>query len=376
VTNVLIPTQAGDRHATSVAHALRAQGNRAVLWYGSDYPTRQTASISLGDRSVCQWEVSGTGVDIGRTPFDVVWQRRRSRAVLPNEIHSADRAAAERECNAFTDALWELIEPGALWVNPNVGRARARHKPLQLLEAVRAGLSTPPTLCSNDPERIREFMASHKRGVIYKAFLPAHWITHDGGACAFTAVLTPDDLPSDDILRLTPGIFQPRIEKDYELRSTYVGDYCATAKLLSQKNEASMVDWRASFGDLAVERSSLPAEVDSACRRLMRRLEIVFGCFDFIVTPRGEHVFLEINEMGQFLWLDEANDEFDLFGAFCHFLGDGYCGSDWQPGPTTLKFRDFKHASAVEEEALHVPSANCFSVDETDPVFSPSGGTD
>ena len=41
-------------------------------------------------------------------------------------------------------------------------------------------------------------------------------------------------------------------------------------------------------------RTGLPPDVEQACRRLMRNLGIVSGCFDFIVTPEGEHVFLEV----------------------------------------------------------------------------------
>ena len=56
------------------------------------------------------------------------------------------------------------------------------------------------------------------------------------------------------------------------------------------------------------------------CRALLRRLGLVFGCIDFIVTPEGEYVFLEVNQMGQFLWVELANPEFPLLQAFAEFL--------------------------------------------------------
>ena len=46
----------------------------------------------------------------------------------------------------------------------------------------------------------------------------------------------------------------------------------------------------------------------------------MFGCIDFIVTPEGEYVFLEVNQMGQFLWVELANPEFPLLQAFAEFL--------------------------------------------------------
>jgi hypothetical protein len=36
---------------------------------------------------------------------------------------------------------------------------------------------------------------------------------------------------------------------------------------------------------------------------LMDRLGLVFGSIDMIVTPDGEHVFLEVNPNGQFDWV-------------------------------------------------------------------------
>lgn len=36
------------------------------------------------------------------------------------------------------------------------------------------------------------------------------------------------------------------------------------------------------------------------------RMHLNFGCFDLIVTPDGEYVFLECNPNGQWLWVELA----------------------------------------------------------------------
>lgn len=61
----------------------------------------------------------------------------------------------------------------------------------------------------------------------------------------FTSDVALNDLPDDDILRLSPGIFQRKIPKAYELRLTYLGDYLVAAKLLSQESPTSRLDWKA-----------------------------------------------------------------------------------------------------------------------------------
>ncbi len=49
----------------------------------------------------------------------------------------------------------------------------------------------------------------------------------------------------------------------------------------------------------------------------MKRLNLRFGSIDLIVTPDDELVFLEINEQGQFLFLDERCPELGVMQADC-----------------------------------------------------------
>src|SRR5882672_6715415 len=45
-------------------------------------------------------------------------------------------------------------------------------------------------------------------------------------------------------------------------------------------------------------------------------LGLAFGCIDLIVTPEGEHIFLEVNEMGQFLWVEQDEPRSELLRCF------------------------------------------------------------
>ncbi len=301
--------------------------------------------------------------------FDTVWCRRlASSVVLPSGMHPGDRDFAASECRVFRQALPLLIAPRAFWVNPSASRERAASKPVQLLEAVRAGLQIPPTLCSNDPETIRRFLADSDGEVIYKPFRPHQWeLDEEGVALLFTSVVTGEDLPTDDTLRLVPGIFQSRIPKAYELRVTFMGGHRVTARIMSQKKAASQLDWRAAFADIDVEPGELPEATDAACRRLMERLGIVFGCFDFIVTPAGEHIFLEVNEMGQFLFIEEIHPEIRLLAPFTEFLISGDPRFRWRPGPDELSCPDLKgdlEGYSQAELRLHVEEANQFQASD------------
>lgn len=366
MVRVLIPTHLQDLHALGIAHALRLKGHDAVLWYGADFPTRQVASLEISPEKNFRWAVKGPALDLANDHFDVVWYRRVTPATLPKDMHPGDREIAERECRTLTKALWQVLAPNAFWVNPLDTRELALSKPVQLLEAARSGLKIPPTLCSNDPEKIRGFIEMYG-DVIYKPFWPAQWERgKDGVAVLFTSTIEIEDLPDDDVLRLSPGIFQPKIEKEYELRVTYIGRHQFTAKLFSQKSSVSQLDWRAAFFDIEVSNGLLPADIDRACRDIMNKFGLVFGCFDFVVTPAGDHIFLEINEMGQFLWIEEINPEIMLFDAFTEFLIQGTPDFSWQPTPSGLRWLNFRDDLASrhvrEDFPLHVLQPNNFTV--------------
>ena len=50
------------------------------------------------------------------------------------------------------------------------------------------------------------------------------------------------------------------------------------------------------------------------------KANICFGSLDFAVDRDGQWWFLEINEQGQFLWLDQFNRQSRLQEKFCAFL--------------------------------------------------------
>jgi hypothetical protein len=98
----------------------------------------------------------------------------------------------------------------------------------------------------------------------------------------------------------------------------------------------------------------LPERVERACLELLRRLGLVFGCFDFIVTPEGGHVFLEVNSAGQFLWVEEASPEIPMLAPFVDFLLAKEPGFEWRPGASPIRHTDF-HPAALNAIAAAVP---------------------
>lgn len=342
----LILTNPGDFHSFVVGEALRRKGDRVWEWYTSDFPSQQRASTLVTEEGV-SWGLSGPDLVMEGIRPKSVWVRRPSPPVLPSHVSPADRPFALRECRKFLNCIFQGAGSEAFWVNPLLGASRAELKTEQLKAAVRAGLRIPETLCSNDPVRILSFIRGSRAPIIYKAFFPVSWETTEGVATLFSSLVTEEDLPNDLLLQAVPGIYQVLVPKAYELRVTAIGDVFVAAKLDSQVVPSARLDWRAAKETIPLSPADIPESLATACRAIMANLGIVFGCFDLIVTPTGDTVFLEVNEAGSFLWLEEQNPEFRLLDIFCEFLLQGRVDFKRTESLSSVRFHD------VEADALH-----------------------
>jgi len=352
-----------DLHTGAVAYALQEKGHEPVSWYGSDFPGRQTISIDpLADSRHAVTIADRAGAIVRSKAYDAVWHRRPGPPVPPEGLHAGDSILVKKESEALIDSLWYFLADRAFWVNPRSGVERASCKALQLREAARCGFAVPKTLMSNDPAQVRDFFRACNGDVVYKLQLPAWWDTGNGGlASAFTARLSSRHL-EDDAIRNCPAIFQERVRKAFELRITCMGDTFVAVKLNSQESDRGKTDWRVADAvkGLAQEPFSLPRDVERACRRLLERLGIVFACIDVVVTPDGDYVFLEVNEGGQFLWLEERVPDLRMLDIFSEFIASGdpdFVYSDQRSGKS-VALSDFAEEAWIEQEReVHVEPA-------------------
>ncbi len=154
--------------------------------------------------------------------------------------------------------------------------------------------------------------------------------------------------------QLFPGIFQEQISKKYELRVTCFGDYIVGAKLKTSKNQELVDDWRAlATEQVHVEPYILPERLKQQIRFLMRELGIVFGCLDFIVTPDDDYIFLEVNEQGQFLFLEDCCEDLPMLDTFVCFLMQQTIDFHWIKRHNLHRVRNYRqYISHIYQENL------------------------
>jgi glutathione synthase/RimK-type ligase-like ATP-grasp enzyme len=334
--SIMIWSQPEDVHARAVEWALNRKGVPTRVWLGSDFPIQSTASISIsGGRQVPGKVTLKHRADTLFSDLDVLWRRRSGAPMLSEDLHPGDKVVAINECNQLNNNLNYLLDQGAKFcVNSYEGAQRARSKALQLQVAARVGLRVPETLITNDHAELSRFYADHHGSLIIKSFTCPTWSDDRKAFFAYSTRVTPHLLEQPESVQASPAIYQELIPKRYEVRAFFAGRHHLAVRLDSQTESRSKLDWRAmSTARIPVEEITLPEAVSGKCIALMQELGIVTGSFDFAVTETEEYVFFEVNEQGQFLWMEARCPKLPCLQMFCDFLLSGDPSFIWSKSP-------------------------------------------
>ena len=83
---------------------------------------------------------------------------------------------------------------------------------------------------------------------------------------------------------------QNKIEKSCDVRATFVGEKCFAVAIDSQLLEDTCIDWRRGEHILQHTPIELPHDIQAKCLRLMQRLNLDYGAFDFVLDKQGNYV--------------------------------------------------------------------------------------
>lgn len=309
-----------------VADALAARGHRAARFDTDLFPTRRAMTLGQdddGDQFVFEITLPDGSTDhLSLGQISAIWNRRFLSATLPEDLDPQLREPSVKETQR--SLLGAVTCFDGFCLDPLREAQFARHKPLQLRIARQLGLAIPRTVVTNDPERVRALAADCPGGVICK-MMTSFAVYDDQGNdhVVFTNALSDDDLASLEGLDLCPMTFQEKLPKALELRVTVVGKRVFAAAIDSQTSDRATHDWRRDGEGLLDEwrPDTLPREVEAASLELCTRLRLNYGAIDFILTPDGRYVFLEINPVGEFFWLENLPG-FALGEALAEVLTD------------------------------------------------------
>jgi glutathione synthase/RimK-type ligase-like ATP-grasp enzyme len=322
---VLLVTETSDLAADLLVLAAKERSIVLHRFNQDEFPQR----ASIVWQSNGQTHFACEGRTFAENDVSGAWFRRNP----PRKSHQDPTLAfATRETEGFLGGVWETAP--WFWMNAPAAAARAEHKLLQLRYAQELGFTVPATLATNCPDAARRFVraaaiatapaiattpavaetpAVAKTPTIAKTpaiakTLVGGKLTIDGTDHAiFTSAVTAEDLNADDEILACPVIFQSRIETHFDLRVTVVGNQVFAARIFLRNRTQHDLDWRRTDPTrLYYERHVLSPELESKCTKLVAAMGLTYGALDFVVTPQGEHVFLELNPAGQWGWIEQA----------------------------------------------------------------------
>ncbi len=304
VNKVLILSSPEDAHAAKVVQHLTEFNAESVFWKFDPFVHDCQLNFAVGvERQEFKFNNDGASIDM--SSFDSIWFRRPGALKVKQFFEPWIANMIEVEAtHALRGMLYSLSR---LWVNFPARDAVACLKLFQLEVAKNLGFAIPETIVTNEPESAKAFYEKLNGQVIYKLIseksnfsLPQFEFPHG----IPTLPVRELDLAHFDQVRHAPHLFQERIQKKADIRVTVIGKKLFAFHIESQSGKGKL-DWRIDY-DVPMKTWDLGDQLSEKCMQLLINLGLNYGAIDFCLDENGEHVFLEINPAGQYLWLEEA----------------------------------------------------------------------
>lgn len=243
--------------------------------------------------------------------IDRFWYRRGHNRINPwvniVEVPSGKIPLyLEAELSPVLEHLDSLFGNAKVCINKYDDNKTNKIRNLVLAKA--AGLVVPETLVTNDPSELNSFLKRFQK-VITKPFTQNSFSFRISNYKVYisstTAIMTPIvEHPKSE--KMLPSLFQQYVEKKYELRIFYLnGDFYAMA-IFSQADRLTRLDFR-NYNPTSPNRCApfkLPDCIKAKLHNFMVSAELNCGSIDMICSPDGAYVFLEVNPVGQYQWLE------------------------------------------------------------------------
>lgn len=184
-------------------------------------------------------------------------------------------------------------------------------KPFQARIIQECGLEVPDTLITNNPHAARAFKERHGM-VIFKSISAHRSIVRKLEGSHFARL---------DQIRFLPVQFQEYIEGT-DIRVHVIGEAVFPTRI-----ESTAQDYRYASSDgedVSYSPTTLPPEIEAACRRLAVRLDLPLCGIDLRETPQRRYVCFEVNPSPAYSCYQEQTGQ-AISHAIAQWLETGHC---------------------------------------------------
>lgn len=240
------------------------------------------------------------------------WLRR----VTPQHWHSGIVAESREfaEMSSWLSLTSSILRDNfANWLTPLDASVRADNKLVVQQAARHVGIRMPWTVVTNDPTSIP---ADPDDTVVVKPLGPGHFV--ESGR-AYNVFATAVDMKSltPTLLGRAPFLVQEHLRAVRHRRVVTVGNAAWSAVL---EAHAIPLDWRSEpMAHRSFRPEHAPADVATDATRIAQHLELGYSSQDWLETAAGEHVLLDINPAGQWLFLPPPVAD-PVTAAIAHWL--------------------------------------------------------
>lgn len=300
---IVVLTEEVDLTTDLVARALGRQNTEFVRINADRFLDAAAITARFPDARA-EIRIGARTLDL-RQPL-TIWNRRPTLPKVPTGVPAGDAAFAAREGWAALQGA--LMQADARWVNHPNANALANSKLAQLRRAVACGLAVPRTLVTNEPDEAIAFRASCAHGCVAKPLSHGHIEGPDGTDFAIYTSRVSDDTGALEAVRVCPVLLQEEVPRGFDVRLTVIGSKQIAMRIAW--DHGATVDWRTEGADASLRYDRVPVPIDVAAplAAFHASFGLVFGAYDFIVSPDGRWHFLEVNPMGQWGWLHGVDD--------------------------------------------------------------------
>lgn len=300
---ILILTDSNDAHANHVIKKIEFE-NVPYFRFNLDVKSLLNTSYTFTNGT---FKITQFGKSLDITSVSCVWSRRTFVELLLEEAYdqNTDFKLWKNEWNKTLTGLYNSLK-NVPWLNQWRLAYIAENKYLQMEVAKALGFKIPETLISNEVDELKAFIQLNAPVVLKLMNQDFYRTGNEDFKGIYVNKIGMDDLEQFGTLNENPIVLQKYIEKSFEVRYTVVGQDHFVCKIESQNSNIANVDWRRyDIPNTPHYELEPPLEIKNKVKAFMKELQIEYGALDFIVDLNQNWHFLEVNSMGQFLWIED-----------------------------------------------------------------------
>lgn len=278
--------------------------------FNLDAPSLKETKVSILENDVI---IEQNGRRIFISQISGVWIKRQSVLVTSDEeqnncgfVDYCNYKLWKDEWNSIIKQLLaHLSYMGIPFFDEASFLLLAEKKALQLDIARAVGFNTPSTIISNSKPQIIDFLNHYNGEGILKLSTQPAFNKNNDVYFIFANKVSIADFDEMETSINSPFIIQNYIQKQYEVRYTFVNGEHFVCKIDSQLSDKSKIDFRRyDFANTPYVAIEAPDRIKDMVALFMSKLNLNYGALDFIVDPNDNWFFLEVNPVGQYGWIE------------------------------------------------------------------------